>query len=72
MKKVTVQHFMKNGNNTFTETWKLREPLIGDFKTDKARLLKLVKKDAHRPHKSLSTAYLVVSWGENSFLLRLK
>lgn len=76
MKKVVVQHFMKNGENTFTETWKLKRPLSGDYKEDKARLKKLVQKDAHKPHEKFATAYLVVSWGEQSdntsFLLEVK
>lgn len=73
MKTVVVQHFMKNGECMFTEKWKLKVPLTGVYKDDKARLKKLVKKDAHKPHKDYGTKYLVVSWEDsNAFMLEVK
>lgn len=76
MRKIVVQHFTKTGVNVFTETWKLKEPLTGDFKKDSKRLKKMVIRGAHNPNKKYATKNYVVTWGEgldsNSILLENK
>lgn len=74
VKKVKVQHFMANGESTFTETWTLKTPLTGTFKVDKRRLTLMVRKDAHKPHEKYTTTHYVVSWGDgtDAFILENK
>lgn len=73
MKKITVLHFDKKGDNTFTETWTLKAALTGDYQKDKKALTVMVLRDAHVPHKDYATKSFVVTWGDsNGFLLENK
>ncbi len=72
MKQVIIKHFDKTGSNVFTEKWKLKTPLTGNFKRDQRRLKTMVRLKAHSS-KKYPTPTLVVIWGDagdaDSFLL---
>lgn len=76
MKTVKVIHFTKNGDNIFTEIWKLKKELSGNFKKDKTRLKILVNKSAHKPHNTFATRFYCVIWENDnssySFLMENK